>query len=32
VTTDSVYMAYMVDRFKFAKPPVLQRSAVPAGN
>jgi pilus assembly protein CpaB len=24
-TTDSVYMAYMLDRFRFAKPPIIQR-------
>ncbi len=31
VTTDSVYAAYMIDRFKFARPPILQKqSAAPA--
>lgn len=27
VTTDSVYIAYMLDRFKFARPPILQRQS-----
>ena len=27
VTTDSVYATYMVDRFKFARPPIIQRAA-----
>lgn len=29
VTTDSVYASYMVDRFKFARPPIIQRAAAP---
>ena len=27
VTTDSVYITYMVDRFQFAKPPIIVRAA-----
>jgi pilus assembly protein CpaB len=30
VKTDSVYLTYMVDRFQFAKPPIIVRAAAPA--
>jgi hypothetical protein len=29
VTTDSVYITYMVDRFNFTKPPIIVRPAAP---
>lgn len=30
VTTDSVYITYLADRFNFARPPIIQRPATPA--